>query len=80
METSGFWKEKGTNNSKNHIGLNLTLAFGAVVGSAAGKKDTPDGGLAEATRLASAQVNAVFELEEAAHAVGINVVGNGGAA
>jgi hypothetical protein len=35
LETSGFWKEKGANNSKNHIGLNLTLAFGAVVGSAA---------------------------------------------
>lgn len=52
------------------------LAMGAVVGAAAGDRDALDGCFAGEAGLAGALVDTVFELEKAAHAFGIDVVGN----
>ena len=46
------------------------------MGSPANEKNPPDGGLADSTRKAGAQVDAVFQLEKPAHSVSIHVVGN----
>ena len=54
--------------------LQSALAFGAEMGSAAGDHDTTNRRLAAAAGLAGAQVDAVFELEETAGPVGVNVV------
>ena len=56
------------------------LAVGAVVGAAAGNDDALDGCFAGETGLTGALIDAVLELEKAAHAFGIDVVGNGGTA
>ena len=50
------------------------------MGAAASDKEALDGGAAGEAGLAGAEVDAVLELEEAADAVGIDVVGDGGAA
>jgi len=52
------------------------LAMGAVVGAAAGEGDSLDGSFADEAGFAGALVDAVFELEEAADAGGIDVVGD----
>ena len=52
----------------------------AEVGAAAGEGDAADGGGADEAGLAGAPVDLVPELEEAAGALGIDVVGDGGAA
>jgi hypothetical protein len=49
------------------------------VGAAASNDDALDWRLADAAGLAGAGVDAVFELEEASDAVGVDVVGDGGA-
>ena len=54
--------------------------MGAEVGAAAGEGDAADRGGADEAGLAGAPVDAVLELEEAAGAFGIDVVGDGGAA
>jgi hypothetical protein len=46
------------------------------MGSPPGQKDTADGRLAPPAGLPGAQVNAVLELEEAAHPVGIDIIGH----
>jgi hypothetical protein len=56
------------------------LAFWAEVGAAAGDGDFLDGRFADEAGLAGAPVDLVLELEEAAHAVGVDVVGDGRAA
>jgi hypothetical protein len=61
-------------------GRGLFLAVGAEVGAAAGEGDALDGGSADEAGLAGALVDLVAELEEAADAVGVDVVGDGGAA
>jgi len=50
------------------------LAVGAVVGAAASDSDALDGCFAGEAGLAGALVDAVLELEKAAHAFGIDVV------
>ena len=52
----------------------------AEVGAAAGEGDAADGGCADEAGLAGAPVDLVPELEEAAGALGVDVVGDGGAA
>jgi len=56
------------------------LAMGAVVGTPPSQNDAADGGSADQAGLAGSQVDAVLELEEAGDAVGVHVVGDGGAA
>jgi len=58
----------------------LVLAARAVMGSAAGEQDAADGRAAAAAGLAGALIDAVLDLEEAAIAVGVDVVGDRGAA
>lgn len=58
----------------------LALADGAEVGAAASDEEALDGGAAGEAGLAGAEVDAVLELEEAADAIGVDVVGDGGAA
>ena len=53
--------------------------MGAEVGAAPGEGDAADGGCADEAGLAGAPVDAVFQLKEAARAVGIDVIGDGGA-
>ena len=60
-------------------GCKLFLAGGAVDGGAAGEGELAERGLAVEAELAGAAVDLVFELEEAADAVGVDVVGDGGA-
>jgi hypothetical protein len=55
----------------------LSLAFGAIVGSATSNQYALDGCAATPTRLAGALVHAMLQLEEAAHAVGIDIIGHG---
>ncbi len=68
-----------------HIGISahaiqsLLLTVGAVVAAAAGDYDAFDGSFADEAGLAFATVDAVLELKEAFFAVGVDVVGNGGA-
>lgn len=50
------------------------------MGAAASDHDSLNGGVAEFAGLAGALVDAVLELEEAADAVGVNIVRDGGAA
>jgi len=52
----------------------------AEVGAAASEGDAADGRGADEAGLAGAPVDAVLELEEAARTIGIDVVGDGGAA
>ena len=54
----------------------LVLAGGAVVGTAACEEDAVNGCAADQAGLSSAHVDAVFELEKTADAVGVNVVGD----
>ena len=56
------------------------LALWAIVGSAASHKDAVDGRLAAPAGLAGALVDAVLELKETAHAVGVDIIGDRGAA
>src|SRR5580692_104987 len=58
----------------------LLLALGAVVAAAAGDHDSFDRRFADEAGLAFAAVDAVPELEESFFAIGVHVVGNGGAA
>ncbi len=58
----------------------LVLAGGAVDGGAAAYGEFFEGGGAVVAELAGAAVDLVLELEEAADAVGVDVVGDGGAA
>jgi hypothetical protein len=44
--------------------------------ASASQQNTPDRRLAAAAGKAGAQVDAVFQLEEAAHSVGIHVIGD----
>jgi len=53
--------------------------MGTEVGAAAGEGDAADGCCAGEAGLSGAPVDAVFQLEEAARAVGIDVIGDGGA-
>ena len=46
------------------------------MGSSAGQQNPPDGGLAGPAGLACPQIDAVLQLEEAADAVRVHVVGN----
>ena len=55
------------------------LAFGAVVAAAAGDYDAFDWGFADQAGFAFASVDAVLKLEKAFFAVGVDVVGDGGA-
>ena len=57
----------------------LLLAFGAVVAAAARDDDAFDWRLADKARLALASVDTVFELEESFFAVGVDLIGDGGA-
>ncbi len=50
------------------------------MGAAAADDDAFDGGLADAAGLVGAAVDVVVELEEAGYSVGVNIVGDGGAA
>ena len=50
------------------------------MGAAATDHDALDGGSTDEAGLAGAQVDAVLELEEAANAVGVHIVGDRGAA
>ena len=54
--------------------------MGAEVGGAAGEGDALDGGSADEAGLASALVDLVAELEEAADAIGVDIIRHGGAA
>ncbi len=56
------------------------LAGWAVVGAASAEDDSSDGGTAYQAGLAGAEIDFVFELEEAAGAVGIDIIGHRGAA
>lgn len=56
------------------------LAGGAEVGAAASDEEALDGGAAGEAGLAGAEIDAVLELEEAADAVSIDIVGDRGAA
>ena len=56
------------------------LALGAVMGSAASQHQALDGRLAAAAGLACTLVNAVLDLKEAARAIGVDVIGDRGAA
>jgi hypothetical protein len=53
------------------------LASRAIVGAASGEFNAPDGGLAEAARLARALVDAMLELKEASRALGIHIIRDG---
>ena len=50
------------------------------MGAAASEEDAADGGSADQAGLAGAHVDAMLELEEAGHTVGIHVVGDRGTA
>ena len=56
------------------------LAVGAVVGAAAGEDDALDGRFADEAGFSEALIDAVLELEEAADAVGVDIIGDRGAA
>ncbi len=56
------------------------LALGTVVAAAAGDYDSFDGGFADQAGFGLAAVDAVLELEESFFAVGVYIVGDGGAA
>ena len=56
------------------------LASWAVMRAASGYQDALNEGGAGRTGQAGAQVDTVLKLKESAHAVGVNVVGNRGAA
>src|SRR5215469_17081666 len=70
---TGFLERPTTTTSKKH---RLLLARGAVVGAAASNDDPPDGRLAGAAGLAGTLVDAVFQLEEAANAFRVHVIGD----
>src|SRR6185437_10016478 len=61
-------------------GLRSFLAVGAEVGAASGEGDALDWGSADAAGFAGAHVDIVMELEEAGDAIGVYIVGDGGAA
>ena len=54
----------------------LSLADGAKMRAATGEQNPADGGAADQAGLTCPQVDAVFELEKTADAVGVNVVGD----
>jgi len=56
------------------------LTIWAEMGSPAGKKNAPDGRLATAAGQAGSHVDAVLKLKKAPHAVGIDIIGDGGTA
>lgn len=56
------------------------LAVGTIMGASASEEDAENGGSADQAGLAGAHINAVFELEEAADAIGVYIIGDGGAA
>ena len=56
------------------------MAARAEVSSAAGEEDPADGGSAIAAWFAGAQVDAVLQLEESTRAVGVDIIGDRGAA
>jgi len=58
-------------------GTRLSLASGAEVGATPANHNTFDRRSADEAGLAGAHVDAVFQLEEAADAVGVDVVGDG---
>lgn len=64
----------GRSLPKNGFARALMLAEGAIMRAAARHQDATDGTLAAAAGLTGALVNAVLQLKEAAHAVGIDVV------
>lgn len=57
----------------------LRLAVGAEMGAASAEDDAADGRSADETGLALASVDAMLDLEETGLAVGVDVIGNGGA-
>lgn len=59
------------------FGSTSALAFGAEMSPASSQKNALNWSSAASARLACAEVDAMLELKEAAHAVGINVIGNG---
>ncbi len=61
---------------ENHRYSSLSLALGTIMCSPASQQNAPDRRLAAAARKAGAQVDAVFQLEEAAHTVGVHVIGD----
>src|SRR5579864_4999950 len=67
-------------NNHQSTSNNLFLALGAVVAAAAGDHDALNQRFADQTRFAFAAVDAMLELEESFFALGVDVVGNGGAA
>ena len=62
------------------MGTGLVLTVGTIMGAAAGDCDALDGCFAGEAGLAGALVDVVLELEKAARAFGIDIVGNGGTA
>ena len=87
LRFSAFWNAKPARNSKNSRCLSV-LALRTVVrtpasdqnGSAAGQRMRRMGVPQTAAGLPGAQVDAVLELEESAHAVRVDIIGNRGAA
>jgi hypothetical protein len=64
---------------RNHQSAISFLALRAVVAAAASDYDALDRHLADQTGLSFAAVDAVLELEESFFAIGVDVVGDGGA-
>ena len=66
-----FTSEK---SPKNHRSRTLPLAVRTVMRPPSSQHNAPDRRLAAAAGKARAQVDAVFQLEEAAHAVGVHII------
>jgi hypothetical protein len=71
---SAFLEGPRGGNTENCRELSLSLAAGAKMRSAAGDQGPPDRCLAGDARLAGALIHAVLELEEAAPAIGVDII------
>jgi hypothetical protein len=71
---SAFLEGPSGGNTENCRELSLSLAAGAKMRSAAGDQGPPDRCLAGDARLAGALIHAVLELEEAAPAIGVDII------
>ena len=56
------------------IEMNSTLATRTVMSSASGHENSPDRCLAEAAGLSGTLVDAMLQLEESSHPIGVNIV------
>ena len=69
-----LWKNLCRKTPKNHIGVFLHLAPGTIMRPPPSQQNAPDRRLAAEAGEPRAQVDAVLQLEEAAHSIGVDII------